>query len=60
MTKFDLKSIREPNGDLFGTVSPQGYIGWDADEDHVTLDGLFSIEDLQTLIAHMRANKKER
>ena len=44
-----------------GTLySLSGYISWDVGDDEVSLDGEFTVQDLEFIINHIKAHTKER
>lgn len=47
------------NADRLHLLTPQ-YVNWEVGDDGVTLDGYFSIEELEALVGHIkRINKRE-
>jgi len=50
----DITKAVHPNGDLY--LNSNGWISWDVGEKKITLDGDFTLEQLEFIVTHVRSH----
>ena len=52
-----MRKAIQPDGSL--RITGSGYISWDAGDDEISLDGHYTVEQLEFIVAHVKSKQAE-